>query len=883
MAKSSEQQQLSAMDLAPSQTINSQSTASKKRRNRAKPKAEISGEKGDAQKQKEPANASTGESEATASAKPAAKKKRPQKKKNVKAPKESANSQEQDSEVKPNGDESGKKKQPAKNISKSRKRNNQRKKYPWRKHLPADSVDPITLESLDSLSYPPFALVASAPHLPVPEWPIPEFDDSTATNGPPAVATETEEDRQRRIINEQWGHKLTENETADEEAEKPVAVPEKRHYHLYDGRALAYYVVSQLQFIDPLNRRDLTRDELVNLDRYLRRHNFNDINATEAYDIKGVTLSTAGSAANTAAGRAAILQQLAGNLLNGLFRGSSVSERPSSQPSRQASAPASQPASTNRLMMQYQAHEQSQQQSNRRSAPQDGPGGAAFPEDLGIYGDASGVLVIDDDLHPGLRSNAVEFVPGGNFGANGAEGTNGFWSASHIAARYGHAAMAQRENFPSLSETVASSTPAESQSETSRPVAKKPAPSSKTLTRMFKTVKKTDPDELQRQWEAREESRRKAALSLLTFGNQVAWGGSNQADWGATTTQEIPSTVATTTDAVATEAQLERNRAFAQALGVTPATARTKINSGYARPTQADVELDEFGHELNAAMYPDSLILQARENMAGALIKLERKLKTFLSDDSAGSLSMNHMDAPTRKFVHEYCEFWKLQTESFDAEPRRYIYCVKLRDTCAPYPLLSDAARNWRGPKPFLQSTSAVLSDHTSVQTAGQSARGRELPVGPLRVPLPLKPRSQITDSEPTEHLPGMTISGARTLTMTEPDAGFNSRFGALAVGRERPKLELQKRTLPSELPAYEQQPAAFDFSEAVQSQKERVAAKAIKDREAVARKQKALEAAFASSDEEGGGGGGRDDDSEWSEDEQEPLYTGDDDDEEEE
>jgi hypothetical protein len=179
-------------------------------------------------------------------------------------------------------------------------------------------------------------------------------------------------------------------------------------------------------------------------------------------------------------------------------------------------------------MMQYQAHEQQSQEQNHRhrnhnNTQQDGAyGGTEFPEDLGIYGDAGGLLVIDDDLHPGLRSNAIEFVPhptgGGADGSGG--GSNLFWSASHIAARYGHAAMVQQENFPSLS---ARSAPAESSTPAlSKLVSKKPTPYTKTLSRITKTIRKTDPDEVQKQWEAREDSRRKAALSKLTFGGQAA-------------------------------------------------------------------------------------------------------------------------------------------------------------------------------------------------------------------------------------------------------------------------------------------------------------------------------------------------------------------------
>jgi hypothetical protein len=586
---------------------------------------------------------------------------------------------------------------------------------------------------------------------------------------------------------------------------------------------------------------------------------------TEAYDAKGVTISTAGAAANTAAGQAAILQQLAGNLLSGLFGGgTSVASRP--QPSAAYQ-------STNRLMAQYQAHE-AQNHSGRQNSNdtrRGGNGGTTFPEDVGIYGD-SGILIIDDDMNPGLRGNAPTFVPITDGGTR-STGPNALWSASHIASRYGHAALVQQDNFPALAVTApVAAVASEARPE---PVKKKPAPSSKTLSRITKTVKKTSPEELQKQWEAREDARRKAALSQLTFGG-------NMAAWETETNQEIPSTITTSTDAFVSEGQLERNRAFAQALGVAPATVRGNINAGWARPTGAAIEMDEFGNELNATVYPDALIMKVRERI-GPLLKLERKWKNFLDDDKAASLPLNYMDKPMRKSVHEYSDYWKLQTESFDAEPKRYIHCVKLRDTCAPYPLLSDAARNWRGPRPVLQSTSFAASDHPSRQTAGQTTRGRDLPAPPERVPLSLKPRSATTDPDAIESLPpGIAISGAPTRTMTESDAELESRFGALAVGRERAKLELSKRTVPLELPPYEEASKGFDFSEEVQRQKERVELKALKEREREENKQRALEAAFASSDEEevaNGVAGG--DDSEWSEEEQEPMYAGGDEDEE--
>lgn len=837
MAKDDEQAPpVSSMALAPSQTITSTNrpSANQRKRNRGKKKSENEAGK--------PANESTSSTTATAPApaalpstetaqaasKPAATKKKKNRTKKKKPP---VNPDQKEAPV------------PSKK-SKAKRNKNARKRFPWRKHLPQDSVDPITLETLESLLYPPFALCASEPYDPVPEWPVPEPSAAQAAVDP----GETEEDRQRRIIGEQWGDTLTDKKA--EEAKAVESKPaEKRHYNLFDGRALAYYMVSQLQFIDPLNRRDLTRDELVGLDRYLRQHRFDDLNVTEAYDAKGITISSAGAAANTATGRAAILQQLAGNLLNGLFGGgNSVSQT--------AQARSTAAASTNQLMAQYQAHEQSVQASGQRRGRQND---SRPVQDTGIYGDA-GLMIIDDDMNPGLRGNAPTFVP--SIDEDG--GSNTMWSASHIASRYGHANLVQQNAFPSLAETAPA--PAAASTQASRQQAhtpKKVGPSNKTLSRITKTIKKTNPEELQKQWEAREEARRKAALSNLTF-------GSNLSTWDLDPNQEIPISITTTTDAVVTEAQLDRNRAFAQALGVAPATLRGNINSGWARPTSVSIERDEFGHELNASVYPDALIIQARERI-GPLLKLERKWKLFLDDDKAASLPLNKMERPMRKFVHEYSDFWKLQTESFDPEPKRYIHCVKLRDTSVPYPLLSDAARNWRGPRPLLQST---MSDHASLQTAGQTTGGRDMPAPPERVPLSLKPRSVATDSDAIESLPpGIAISGAPTRTMLEPEATLNSRFGSLAVDRERTKLELAKRTVPLELAPYEQPSKGFDFSEEVQRQKERTEMKARKEREREARKQKALEAAFASSDEEGSLAG--DDGSAWSEDEQVPLYAG--------
>mmetsp|Transcript_19135 Transcript_19135/g.38701 ORF Transcript_19135/g.38701 Transcript_19135/m.38701 type:complete len:398 (+) Transcript_19135:525-1718(+) len=183
-----------------------------------------------------------------------------------------------------------------------------------------------------------------------------------------------EEERQRRILQEQWGQALARNKKdsnnnndtqeekdADETVATTTTDPKERHYNLYDGRALAYYMVQQLQFIDPLNRRDLTRDELLNLDHYLRRHGFVHLNVTEAYDAKGITLSTAGAAAHTAAGRAQMLQQEANVLLQALFQGASVTAVRGNSNTN---------TNTNSLARQYQSYAQQQQHPPRQQQQQ---------------------------------------------------------------------------------------------------------------------------------------------------------------------------------------------------------------------------------------------------------------------------------------------------------------------------------------------------------------------------------------------------------------------------------------------------------------------------------------------------------------------------------
>ena len=748
----------------------------------------------------------------------------------------------------------------------NRKRQNQRKlnqqkRFPWRKHIPDEAVDPITLEPLHSLPYPPFVLFAKEPYITIEVWPFPE----TSTDSPEQdveEAQETEEQRQQRILEEQWGNQLSVREEPQSDVDKQQSgggsscrskstTPSKdRHVHLYDGRALAYYMVSQLQFIDPLNRRDLVRDEIVNLDQYLRRHGFHNLNVAEAYDAKGVTISTAGAAGNTAAGRAAILQQEAAVLLNALFGG------PSSLPNRSTSRNSNDTNNNHSLMASYQAHEhQQEEQRLRQQTPMSSRNHNAHQtpsipqhsqDDSGIYGDIGGILVIDDDLNPGLRGDttrllrgdAAEFVPSTNPTSST---TTPFtlWSSSHIASQFSHQADRKAADFPALTPpTASSSTPASKSNH--RSSNKKVLPKSQTLSKIAVSVKKTDPEERRRMQMAHEKWQRRTMMSNLTFG----------VDPIAPVASQAPSSVSANANILSsppepTEAQLERNRAFANALDVKPATLRkaesgSSLKSSWSRPTVSD-GLDEYGRELTEASYPDELILQARERL-GLLTKLERRWKLFLEDDKAASLPLWPMDRPARAFVHEYSDYWRLNTESFDPEPKRYIHCVKLLDTRSPRTLLSEAARCWKGPSTGKQlldledlprASKASSSDHHLQQTAGQAT-------------------TQTVISQRWEGL-GKTSSPPR----------------------ERPKLELQKRTLPLELPPFEPPTTAtLDYfnSEERKLRQERMEEKARKEREQVEAKRRALQDAFASDDEDdnnGKTGSNGDDDSEWTQEEE--------------
>mmetsp|Transcript_221 Transcript_221/g.338 ORF Transcript_221/g.338 Transcript_221/m.338 type:complete len:1129 (+) Transcript_221:51-3437(+) len=898
--------------------------------------------------------------------------------------------------------------QKKKKTNKNNRKKNKNKRYPWKKYIPSGSVDPISLDPLHSLTYPPFALTINKPYIPV-EWPQ-VLEHENSDNGSNAndskgnrrgrenkSSIEDNQDytrvQQLKEKEKKWGLLLpTTNESSiSEERElisdaieatatfsNPSSTSNPRHYHLFDGRVLAFYLLSELQFIDPLNRRDLTRDELLHLDNYLSKHKLHPNEGIEknekrgrgrnksnipvssltkrysvaaAYDEKGVNLSTAGTAGQTQRGRMEIMQQEARALLNSIFSGEYTSRYGNSsngQSNNGNNTPRDQlelqgsrdlygdNIFPNEFARLYASHQNATSQNNIgddnghylhydhiQQNQQQQPHDYSETHDNGIYyHDGGGMLIIDDDVNPGLRSMTSLTINHDSY-----DTIRNSVIPPGDSQQYNHSARRQIDNFPTLLSTIntsRSSTGAftdssgkdhKESSSTIKPTVSRKGISS-TLNKIGKMVKKTDPKKVARQKKAYEESIRRAALANQTFehgldpssqysSHSVATSGFARID----TAEKTPS-----------QSQLERNINLASALGVIPTTLRQSVlatsntssimhnYSGWARPTSRHELLDEFGNELSETQYPETLILQARNDVQfGEIIKLERKWLTFLQDDTAASCPLKRMAKPMRAFVHEYSDYWKLHTESFDEEPRRYIHCVKLRDTATPRPLLSQVLKSWKGPgsygsitskrnddivdesdatksgiasnKKISSSCDKTDSDSASIshtqQTAGQSTMStpREFPQKEDRVPLKLVPRTSANISivdEATgivpppgamfdighsdcklgqkveeQHSCPLGISGNKALMMT---CEATPRFAPLLEERERPKLTLNPRTKPLELPPYLPHRVKVDsLIKAEAKAEEDLRKKRLEDE----KYKNILESAFASEDED--------------------------------
>jgi hypothetical protein len=743
------------------------------------------------------------------------------------------------------------------------KKSNKRKRFPWRKEIPEGTVDPISLDPLKALPYPPFALMISPPYEAIPEWPIPINENNGAAKGNDSVDPAK---REQQLISEQWhgilqvsGSHDNKNSSdpelkADSEHKMEQSREQKqnKHFHLFDGRVLAVYLVSTLQFIDPLNRRDLTRQEVVNLDNYLAKHRLKKMRVLEAYDDKGVTLSTAGANSQTPSGRLQIRQEEARNLLNALFGGQQElarEQREGPTRTRRDGRNGRDRNSNNAMSQQYTAHQTSEvaQQSNLRATSQYNDGAISWDNDGGIYADGGGFLMIDDDYNPGLRSGLNHAVEDTGHRSHHPRPTS---DAIQMASWYGHQARNRADNFPALSSAPPSIS--NGQSDKAKEGPSKTAPVSKSLVKIGNLVQKTNSKQLEKQRKARDLARRKAEVASMVYEDAVqrleSGNGFDSSAHGLGNGSILVPALSNAREP--TNAQLERNRNLASALGVKPSTRRAQI-SGWARPTDIPKNFDDFGNELNCIEFPDSLIIEAMERIT-ELVRLEKKWLSFLKDDNAASCPLKPMDRPTRKFVHEYSDFWNIYTESYDPQPKRYIHCAKLLETRAPRPLLSEAVRKWRGPavpSTFVQLPPSSCEKFPE-QPAGEDSASfiREFVQTEERVPLDLKPRVV----PPPGAMFDLESMNENELQITNE---AQQPFAPILTERERPKLSLGPRTKPLELPRYQPPPSVNGSELAKNYEMTRNVAlerKMLKEQ----REQSLLTAAFASDDE--------DSDSEW-------------------
>ncbi|GFH61043.1 hypothetical protein CTEN210_17519 [Chaetoceros tenuissimus] len=743
-----------------------------------------------------------------------------------------------------------------KKRSRNRNRNKNNERFPWRNQLPLDAVDPISLEPLKQNTYPPFALMISPPYNVIPEWPIPKNGNSVDSNNKSLDPIK----REKEVLSEQWGDIIPQDKQADEANTETDAtnnnVEVTKYFHLFDGRVLAVYLVSTLQFIDPLNRRDLTRAEIKNLDDYLIKHRLKKMRVLEAYDEKGISVSTASSTAQTASGRLQMRQEEARNLMNSLFGGATGGGSNSRQISNRRSNV------NNAMAQQYAAHQSRERQAHQNAFDNSNQHdiGAQWGESSGIHADDEGnFMIIDDNMNPGLRGGLNVPVVDNTRRSSGPAPRSS--NTQQMASWYGHEARVRADNFPSLSATVPSSS--SSQASETHPKSKpsKPAPVSKSLSKIGNLVQKVNPKQLEKRRKARELAMRKAEMASLPYEealklSQAGVTGNNIGEGGPSGLLSVPQAAPSI---VPTSGQIERNRNLAAALGVAPSTVRLNPNAGWKRPVTSKPSFDEFGNELNATVYPDALIIEAKERMMD-VYRVEKKWLSFLNDDKSASCNLKPMDKPARKFVHEYSDFWNLTTQSFDPAPKRYIYCTKTIDTHAPRPLLSEAVQKWKGPtEPTVIPKEEMNEEKKSASE--EKCEDTEFDTDALdHVQIQQKIANDAA-AAPLGAIFDLEHGALQKLSISD-DVQPPGRFAF--AEKDRPKLNLNPRTKPLELPKYEA-PTSLKASDMEKSYEQSRSEIMRKKKEEETRKKEILAAAFASDDE--------DSDSEWEE--EEALVTG--------
>ena len=284
-------------------------------------------------------------------------------------------------------------------------------------------------------------------------------------------------------------------------------------------------MVSQLTFVDPLNRRELAESEIMDLDRYLVRNNLGRANVHEAWK----SHNTKRSAMESAPSRADYLQSEARNVLVALF---------DSRKQRKSKAEARMERESELFRDQFERQRGYQQQD--------------------------GMTMIDDDMNPGMRGGPI----GGGLGGGGGGG-----GPSRVPNL--HDRPNALDAFPTLqSVTPVSELP-------SLPDAPPGVQRGMSLSAIANLVKPTNEDELDRMKRARTASLRKAAMNRMGFmGDTDAMDALMPVADRAGDYEAIAGAPPAAAAAAATEGQIERNKRFAAAFGIQPSTVRPLADSG---------------------------------------------------------------------------------------------------------------------------------------------------------------------------------------------------------------------------------------------------------------------------------------------------------------
>ncbi len=175
-----------------------------------------------------------------------------------------------------------------------------------------DQDDPISLEPLAKLRYPPFSLR----NLPEPE-PEPEPEAGEL----PELLERNTECHPRKLIASQKQQQQQQPQQQQQQQQQPGARSECVTH--FDGRVLAHYLASTLSFVHPITRRDLTLSECEQLDAYLTLHRLGRPRVVQAFQRKDEPQqlnSMATSQVDLQAESAALLQSLFSSARHGPIR-----------------------------------------------------------------------------------------------------------------------------------------------------------------------------------------------------------------------------------------------------------------------------------------------------------------------------------------------------------------------------------------------------------------------------------------------------------------------------------------------------------------------------------------------------------------------------------